>query len=104
MTVHPRVCGEQTSSTSLIFQRFLPLKKSTKFFVRHNHRQYHFSFVKEPPVSSTGKKETSLAPSKSTGIRRFLPKVTKSNPASVLVRQIITALPSSMPTSTCFQR
>ena len=38
-----------------------------------------------------------------SGIRRFLPRVTKSNPASLFVFQAITALPSSNPASTCPQ-
>jgi len=51
-------------------------------------------------LSCSGRNDTSFAPSNSTGIRRLFPTVTKSKPASELVRHAITALPSSIPFST----
>ena len=54
------------------------------------------------PVVS-GKKDTSLIPSISTGVLRFAPNVLKSNPDSVLVVHAMTALPPSKPTSTVSQ-
>jgi len=40
--VHPRVCGEQTSSISLISQRFLLLENSTEFFSPDEHQETSF--------------------------------------------------------------
>jgi hypothetical protein len=47
--------------------------------------------------------DTSLIPSISTGVLRFVPNVSKLNPDSVLVAHAMTALPPSRPTATVFQ-
>ena len=79
-TVHPRVCGERTNRM-LLTPRHLPVGPvSTAEFrpVRRpatgNHRA---------PSSSGGENLTSFSPSKSCGIRRLMPTVSKSNPCSV---------------------
>jgi len=50
-----------------------------------------------------GWNEMSFRPSKSTGIRRFSPQVSKSNPASIGDVQAITAFPSPIPSRTSRQ-
>ena len=59
--VHPRACGEQTSWKLLIYRYSSKTEESTNY-----------------PASLRGKNETSFSPSKSTGMRRLRPAVSKA--------------------------
>ena len=77
-TVHPRVCEEQTSLYVLDITHFPRGWKS----YRHNARRNSPPWSGHPlsGLSGIGVKLTSFSPSKSRGIRRFVPTVSKSNP------------------------
>ena len=68
-TVHPRRCGEHTKIKLLNLQMFFNCKFFTDFTV-----ESLFNYQRAMYYSS-GKKETSLKPSISTGVRRFFPIV-----------------------------
>ena len=61
LAVHPRACGEQTSWKLLIYRYSSKTEESTNY-----------------PASLRGKNETSFSPSKSTGMRRLRPAVSKA--------------------------
>ena len=78
LAVHPRVCGEQTSLYVLDITHFPRGWKSYRYNARRNSPPW--SGHPLSGLSGIGVKLTSFSPSKSRGIRRFVPTVSKSNP------------------------
>ena len=77
-SVHPRVCGEQTTLYVLDITHFPRGWKSYRYNARRNSPPW--SGHPLSGLSGIGVKLTSFSPSKSRGIRRFVPTVSKSNP------------------------
>ena len=103
--VHPRLRGEHTKFFLVLNQELTNIVKSYRFnyaFLRPQKQHHYIAIMSKNTYlesnffsfSSGFKNDTSFIPSKSIGIRLFLPTVSKSKPDSVFVLHIITALPS----------
>ena len=98
--VHPRRRGERTNCI-LLMSKSLPVDpKSTAEF---GPVQRLYDRVHSTPSCSGGENLTSFNPSKSSGILRLVPTVSKSKPWSVGAVQQISPSPSPMPPQTCSQ-
>ena len=94
--VHPRACGERSSCKRLCQRRIHDVKQRTDVPLPSSRLWFR-------QVDEIGAKLTSRKPSKSTGMRRLCPQVSKSKPASFGAAQAMTALPSPIALCTCSQ-
>jgi hypothetical protein len=95
--VHPRACGERSSCKRLRQKRIYDVEQRTDVLVSSTRK------LASRQGGDILVKLTSRRPSRSTGMRRFGPHVSKAKPASFGAAQAITALPSPIAPCTCSQ-
>src|SRR3546814_9194211 len=101
ITVHPRVCGEQTLHKWLSHKAICavdkftniarPLAPAAQCDESWLSKSCFVVYLFDSGSAASGKNSTSVTPSNSVGTRRFLPAVSNWNPASLVVsRQAMT--------------
>ena len=77
-SVHPRVCGERSSHNLLIDESYPNMSLSTGKFGNVLLRSKRTAPLSYSQSVAGGRKRTSFMPSKSVGVRRLTPQVSKS--------------------------